>query len=160
MLSSLYLKELPIPQGAQSTELTGRQGILKEMRSKFEQFRVWSLLIHGVPAAEYTKAGDPFKFDFGYFLKGRTKLNLFQAVSLKANGKAGIHLAARYPEIASAMKLKQIESALTAVVDDGLPLADSQIEFAIGMMEDHGITVRPVGQMAAIADEARQELRA
>jgi len=160
MLTSLYLKELPIPQGAQSAELTGRQGILKEMRNKFEQFRVWNLLIHGVPAAKYTKAGDPFKFDFGYPAKDPTKLNLFHAVSLKANVNAGITLAARYPEIASAMKLKQIESALTAVVDDGLPLTESEIGFAIGMMEDHGITVRPMGQMAAIADEARQELRA
>src|SRR5579863_9653460 len=103
ILTSLYLKELPIPQGAQSTELSGRQGILKEMRNKFEQFGVWTLLIHGVPAAEYTKTGDPFKFDFGYRAKGQKKMNLFHAVSLKANVNAGITLAARYPEIASAM---------------------------------------------------------
>jgi len=161
ILTSLYLKELPIPQGAQSTELSGRQGILKEMRSKFEQFGVWSLLIHGVPAADYTKAGDPFKFDFGYQAKDHTKLNLFHAVSLKANVNAGIGLAARYPEIASAMKSKkQVESVLTAVVDDGLQLTESEIGFAIGMMKDHGLKVRPVAEMAAIADEARQELRA
>ncbi len=160
MLTSLYLKELPIPQGAQGAELPGRQGILKEMRNKFEQFGVWDLLIHGVPAAEYTKAGDPFKFDFGYFLEGHTKLSLFQAVSLKTTGIAGTHLGARYPEIASAMRSKQVEPALTAVVDDGLSLTDPEIGFAIDMMQDRGITVRPMAQMAAIADEARLELRA
>lgn len=161
MLTSLYLKELPIPQGAQSTELSGRQGILKEMRGKFEQAGVWNLLIHGVPAADYTKVGDPFKFDFGYLAKGQKRMNLFHAVSLKANGNAGITLAARYPEIASGIKSKnQIEPVLTAVVDDGLPLTDIEIGFAIGMMKDHGLKVRPVAEMAAIAEEARVELRA
>lgn len=162
MLSSLYLKELPIPQGAQSTELSGRQGILKEMRSKFEQFGVWNLLIHGVAAAEFTKAGDPFKFDFGYPVKDQKKIKLFHAVSLKGNVNAGITLAARYPEIESAMKTfeEPIEPVLTAVVDDGLPLTDIEIGFAIGMMKKHAIKVRPVAEMAEIAEEAKRELRA
>lgn len=161
MLTSLYLKELPIPQGAQSTELSGRQGILKEMRREFERSGVWKLLTHGVAAAEYTEAGDPFKFDFGYLLKGQMKMKLFHAVSLKANVNAGITLAARYPEIASAMKLKaKFEPVLTAVVDDGLRLTESEIGFAIGMMKGNGITVRIVGEMAEIAEEARVDLRA
>jgi hypothetical protein len=160
MLTSLYLKELPMPQGIQNKE-TGRQAILKEMRSQYEQFGVWDFLIHGVPAAKYTRVGDPLKFDFGYQVKNDVALHLFHAVSLKANVNAAVTLASRYPMIASAMKNsdEHIEPVLTAVVDDGLQFGENEIGFALGMMKDNGIRVRPVGEMPAIALETKGALR-
>jgi hypothetical protein len=106
--------------------------------------------------------GDPIKFDFGYRVKGGAKFNLFHAVSLKANVNTAVTLAARYPAIASAMgnSRDRIEPVLTAVVDDGLQLTESEVGFAFGMMQDNGIIVRPVAEMAAIADQARLELSA
>jgi hypothetical protein len=159
MLTSLYLKELPMPRSVQSKE-TGRQAILREMRSQYEQFGVWGFLIHEVPAAKYTKVGDPLKFDFGYRAKNDVKLYLFHAVSLKANVNAAVNLASRYPMIANAMRNsgERIEPALTAVVDDGLQLAENEIGFALGMMKDNGITVRPVADMPAIALETKGAL--
>jgi hypothetical protein len=132
------------------------------MRNQFERFAVWDLLIHGVPVAKYTKPGDPFKFDFGYLLKNTREMQLFHAVSLRANVNAAVTLAARYPQIARAMRNSEdkVEPTLTAVIDDGLKLAESEIGFALGMMRDNGIRVRPVGEMPAIAAMARTELSA
>jgi hypothetical protein len=89
-------------------------------------------------------------------------MKLFHAVSLRANVNAAVTLAARYPQIAHAMRNSEnrVEPTLTAVIDDGLKLAESEIGFALGMMRENGITVRPVGEMPAIAATARRELRA
>ena len=40
-------------------------------------------IMRGIPVAPYTKAGDPFKFDFGYRV-GNT-IKIFQAVSMKSS---------------------------------------------------------------------------
>lgn len=160
LLASVYLKEPPAGESSQGKP-GGRQLILGEMRNQFERFAVWDSLIHGVPVARYTKPGDPFKFDFGYPLKGTGEMKLIHAVSLRANVNAAVTLAARYPQIVHAMRNSgdRVEPMLTAVIDDGLKLAESEIGFALGMMQDNGIKVRPVGEMPAIAETAYRELR-
>jgi hypothetical protein len=140
-------------------ELAGRQRILATMREAWEQAGVLKLL-RPVPVAEYTRAGDPFKFDFGYRVGGEMKL--FHAVSLKASVDAGVMLAARYPKIAEGMaKAKEpIAAALTAVVDEGLDRNKDEIGFALGMMEENRIRVAAAGEMPEIAERARVELGA
>ncbi len=139
-------------------DATGRQKILGTMRDAFEQAGVLKLL-QAVPVAPYTKPGDPFKFDFGYRVGG--ELKLFHAVSLKAGVDAAVLLAARYPRIAPAMATAVGASPLlTAVVEDGLDRAGSEVGFALEMMEESGIKVVETRGMAEIAALARVELRA
>jgi hypothetical protein len=140
--------------------VTGRQRILATMYEEWGRQGI-AKLVQSVAVAKYTKPGDPFKFDFGYRL-GAGELKLFQAVSLRANVNAAVTLAARYPKIADGMRRsdERLEPALTAVVDDGLEQGENEIGFALGMMRENGIVVRPVAEMAQIADEARVELRA
>jgi len=161
LLASVYLKDLTAGEHSQG-KASGRQQILGEMRNQFERFGVWDLLTHDLPVAKYTKPGDPFKFDFGYPLKGTGEVKLFHAVSLKANVNGAVTLAARYPQIAHAMRnsADRVEPTLTAVIDVGVKLAESETGFALGMMQDNGIRVRPVGEMPAIAETARVELGA
>src|SRR5579864_3428835 len=56
---------LETPKMKRAREPAGRQRILQTMRDSFEKAGVLTLL-NPVPTAPYTKAGDPFEFDFGY----------------------------------------------------------------------------------------------
>jgi len=135
----------------------GRQQIVGRMREAFEHAGVWKMLMQGISVAPYTRAGDPFKFDFGYRVGNSIKL--FHAVSLKTSVDQAVTLAARYPTIAKGMIEKtQASSFLTAVVDDQLDRASEQVQFALGMMEEAQVTIAAVAEMAAIAEGTRREL--
>jgi hypothetical protein len=154
-LASMYLGAAEV---GGKREVSGRQRILGRMRQAFEQAGVAKLLVP-VPAAPYTKAGDPFQFDFGYRVGGEIKL--FHAVSLKASVDAAIMLAARYPQIAPVMsKVAGAALVLTAVIDDDLDRANESVQFALSMMEDERIRIAVAAEMPMIAEVARRELRA
>lgn len=155
-LASLYF-DGPKPQAR--IESLGRPRILKGMRDAFEQAAVWASLMKDIPAADYTKPGDPFKFDFGYRLEAEIKL--FHAVSLKANVEQAIMLAARYPKIAQGMAQKaQVNPMLTAVIDDDLDRTRAEVQFALNAMEDEKMRIATLAEMPSIAESARLDLRA
>jgi hypothetical protein len=111
-----------------------------------------------VPAAPYTKAGDPFTFDFGY--NTGTEIRLFHAVSLKAGVETAVTLAARYPKIAPVMaKMTGTTPGLTAVIDDDLDRSQDAVQFALSMMEEERIRIAVAAEMPGIAEVARRELR-
>jgi len=137
-------------------EPAGRQKILDTMRTVFEDAGVLQLL-KAVPAEPYTKAGDPFEFDFGYRVGGQIKL--LHAVSMRASVDSAVMLAARYPKIATVME--QVAGAspmLTAVVEAGLDHTRDQVRFALEMMEESGIRVADTTEMSGIAETARRDL--
>jgi hypothetical protein len=155
-MAAMYLEAARVG-GAR--EASGRQKILATMRDAWKQAGVEKFL-SPVPVAQYTRAGDPFKFDFGYRVGGEIKL--FHAVSLKASVDAAVMLAARYPEIGKGMAKAEdaVKPFLTAVVDDGLDRNKEEIGFALGMMEENKIKVAAVAEMPEIAGRVRGELRA
>ena len=138
---------------------SGRQKILVKMREAWEQAGVAGLM-KPFAVAPFTRAGDPFKFDFGYRVGGEIKL--FHAVSLKASVDAAVMLAARYPKIEEGMRKAKdpVAPFLTAVVDDGLDRNKEDVGFALGMMEEEKIRVAAAAEMPGIAEAARVELRA
>jgi hypothetical protein len=69
-------------------------------------------------------------------------------------------LAYRYPRIEAGMLKEQIQTSMTAVVDQATLLRDERMRFAIGVMEENSVQVRAVDEMAAMAGEVRRELRA
>jgi len=152
-LASMFVDEAKV---AAARVLTGRGRILGVMRDAFEQAGVAQFLLP-VPVAPYTKAGDPFKFDFGY--NTGTEMKLFHAVSLKAGVETAVTLAARYPRIAPAMaRVTGAAPGLTAVVDDDLNRNEEAIQFALSMMEEERIRIAVPAEMPMIAEEARREL--
>jgi hypothetical protein len=129
------------------------------MREAFEQAGVMALLKMNIPAAPFTKIGDPFKFDFGYRVDDTIKL--FHAVSLKGNVEQAIMLAARYPKVIKGMERSaQVRTSLTAVVDDNLRRGEETTQFALSAMEEEHIRVAAVAEMPMFAESARSELRA
>ena len=149
---------LESPKLRRIREPAGRQKILETMRGEFQRVGVLTLL-SAVPAEPYTKAGDPFEFDFGYRFGGEIKL--FHAVSMRASIDAAVTLAARYPRIMPPMaQATGAAPMLTAVVEDGLDRGRSEIGFALEMMEESKIRVVRTGEMAGIAMVAKMELRA
>ncbi len=153
-LASMFVDESKV---AATRILTGRARILGTMRDAFEQAGVAKFVVP-VPVEPYTKAGDPFQFDFGY--RVGKEMKLFQAVSLKANVDAAVMLAARYPKIAPVMeKMIGATAGLTAVIDDGLDRSAEAVQFALSMMEEERIRVAVAAEMPGIAEVARRELR-
>ncbi|HZZ14588.1 MAG TPA: DUF3037 domain-containing protein [Candidatus Sulfotelmatobacter sp.] len=154
-MASIYLETAKV---GGKREVSGRQRILGKMREAFERAGVAKLLAP-VPAAPYTKPGDPFQFDFGYRVKGEIKL--FQAVSLKAGVDSAVLLAARYPRIAPVMsKMTETAPVLTAVIDDDLDRGQESVQFALNMMEEERIRIAVAAEMPMLAEVARRELRA
>jgi hypothetical protein len=153
MVASMFVDEAKV---ASTRVLTGRGLILGAMRDAFERAGVAKFVLP-VPAAPYTKVGDPFTFDFGYRAGGEMKL--FHAVSLKAGVETAVTLAARYPKILPVMaKVTGATPGLTAVIDDDLDRSGDAVQFALGMMEEERIRVAVAAEMPGIAEVARREL--
>jgi len=153
-LAAMFVDEVKI---GPARVLTGRQRILGVMRDAFEQAGVAKFL-NSIPAAPYTKSGDPFTFDFGYNT-GR-EIKLFHAVSLRASVESAVTLAARYPKISPVMaKVMQAMPVLTAVIDDNLDRNQEAVQFALSMMEEERIRIAAAAEMPAIAEVARLELK-
>ena len=149
---------LETPKLKRTREPAGRQRILETMRDSFEKAGVLGFL-SAVPAEPYTKAGDPFEFDFGY--RFESEIKLFHAVSMRASVDAAVMLAARYPKIAPVMeKVAGAAPLLTAVVEVELDRSRSEIGFALEMMEESRIRVATTDEMGGIAERARVEMSA
>jgi len=101
--------------------------------------------------------GDPFRIDFGY--RADRSMKMFHAVSLSGNVDQALALGYRYSRIQSRMAQDNLQSSLTAVVEQELKREDAKIGFAIGMLEQNQVRVRGVDEMAAIVEEVRRELR-
>lgn len=155
-LSALYLET---PAGAERREPTGRQRILNVMRDELEKAGVLAMMQTSVPLAEYTRPGDPLKLDFGY--SSRDGFKFLHAVSLaqRQGVEQGMMLAARFPQIAAGMqRRKQVKTWLTAVVDDEVDRTRDEVGFALEMMQESGIVVARVAEMAGIAEAVRLQL--
>ena len=156
VMASIYLEG---PQVKAEQVLTARSRLVAQMQEAWDTAGV-SKLVNPVAAAEFTKPGDPFKFDFGYRVDRQFKL--FQAVSLHSSVDPAVMLASRYPGIADAMRSakERWNPTLTAVVEDQVDRTKAQVVFAVDTMLEQGVIVRPVAEMPAIAAAARVELRA
>jgi hypothetical protein len=153
-LASLYLEA----RQAGRREASGRARILGRMRDAFEQAGVWTMMRKNIAAAEYTYKGDPLKIDCGYRPNGEIKM--FHAVSLASEGDAAKVLAFSYPQmVAGIARQEKASASLTAVVEDGLDRADEGILFALATLQGVGIAVAAAGEMPAVAERARVELR-
>ena len=154
-LAKLYF-EGPKPRRG---ERSGRKRIYESMNQAFKQAGIEEWIMRGIPASPYTKAGDPFQFDFGYRVGSTIKI--FQAVSMKSSIDPAVLLAARYPTIAEGIGKKlQALPLLTAVTEDNADRTEDQVQFAIEMLEEAQIRVAVSAEMPLLAEQARKDLLA
>lgn len=144
--------------------VSGRQAIVRTMRSSFEKAGVWDLMRKRIPAAEYTRPGDPLKIDCGYRPNGVVRM--FHAVSLLGDVEMAKVLAFSAPALrAGLLRAEKAELELTAIVE---PLRDGNGEvgegvetyrFGVETMEAQQIRVLTVSDLGRVAETARRELR-
>jgi hypothetical protein len=83
---------------------------------------------------------------------------LFHAVSLKSNVDHAIRIIAKYPKIAEDLEReKNIQSFLTAVVDDDFDRNRDEVKFVLDSFDQNSIAVVPVSEMPRLADIAQRE---
>jgi hypothetical protein len=156
VLTGMYL--VPMARSERVQQRTGRRAIVETMEEGFASAGVLELMQRDFDVVRYTGQGDPFRIDFGY--RVGSALKMFHAVSVAANVDQALALAYRFTQIDAGMRREQLQASLTAVVDRGIENDEERRRFAIGMLERNSVRVRPVGEMAEIAGEARGELRA
>lgn len=144
--------------------VSGRQAIARRMRSNFEKAGVWDLMWKRIPAAQYTRPGDPLKIDCGYRPNGVVRM--FHAVSLLGDVEMAKVLAFSAPALrAGLQRAEKAELELTAIVESlreagGEGNDDSeQYRFGVETMEAQEIRVLTVSDLERVAEAARRELR-
>lgn len=147
--------------------VSGRQSIVRSMRTSFERAGVWDLMWKRIPAAQYTRVGDPLKLDCGYRPNGVVRI--FHAVSLRSDVEVAKVLAFSAPALRAGLaRVEKAELELTAIVEplrdgagevSGEAEAMEQYRFGVETMEAQQIRVLTVGDLARVAERARTELR-
>ncbi len=157
---------------------SGRASIAAGMRNEFERAGVWELLRKRIPAAEYTRPGDPLRIDCGYKTMGGapSAVRLFQAVSLDGDLEAAKVLS--YSAARLRDGVRRVENAaldLLAIVEplrstggkNGRGEDDFDVEgeaadryrFGVETMEEADIRVLTVKDLGRLAETAKRELR-
>jgi hypothetical protein len=149
---------------------SGRAGIAAQMRSTFERAGVWELMRKRIAASQYTRPGDPLKLDCGYrpsydFSPGGV-IRMFQAVSLEGDLEASKVLAYSADRLrAGVRRVEDASLDLAAVVEPLRTIAgesgeaEDRYRFGVETMEEQGLRVLTVAQLAGAAETARKELR-
>lgn len=163
-LMQLYIE--PRRQKAQAA-VSGRQAIVRSMRTHFERAGVWDLMWRRIAASAYTRPGDPLKVDCGYRPNGLVRM--FHGVSLTGDVELAKVLAFSAPALrAGVERLENAELELTAIVEPlrngngevaGGDDAVEQYRFGVEAMETQRIRVLTVNDLERVAETARRELR-
>ena len=159
-LMQLYVEARKRPASARRG---GRMAIHSRMRTEFERAGVWDLLRKRIPAASYTRPGDPLRIDCGYRPNGIVRM--FHAVSLEADSELAKVLSFSAPALAEGVRRIEIaDLELTAIVEPVKGSQDdedrlAQYRFAIDTMEAQRIRVLTTSDLGRVAETARQELR-
>jgi hypothetical protein len=145
----------------------GRAAVQAVMRTRFEEAGVWTLMRKQIPAANYTKPGDPLRIDCGY-RNGVVKL--FQAISLESDVVDARLLAFSAPGlILGVERVEKAKLELTAIVEPiGWPEGDNEpdeerslrYQYATATMEEHSIRVMTTSDLTNLAETARRDLGA
>ena len=161
VLAKAYLESQA--RGKAERAARGRQAIYHAMRGAFEAAGVWALMQKDIAAAEFTAAGDPFKVDCGYQPNG--VLHMFQAFSLADRAgsdkvKEARALASSFVDLKEGLiRVRHVESDLTAIVEDGLDVNDEAVGFALASLAGSDVAVARVAEMPAIAERVRVEMK-
>jgi chorismate mutase len=153
VLTSMYL--VPMKRGERVQPRVGRVAIVSTIKEEFTKAGVLELLQRDLDVEKYTGQGDPFRIDFGYRVGGMVKM--FHAVSVASNVDQALALLYRYSCVATGMRQEGLKVSLTAVVDEESALEEEKTQFAVGMLKQHSVRVKPVEKVAEIAREVRRD---
>jgi hypothetical protein len=161
-LMRLYVEN---PRRERSQRRGGRAAVQAAMRKSFEEAGVWTLMRKQIPAANYTRPGDPLRIDCGY---RNGVLKMFQAISLETNADDAKLLAFAAPRLEEGVKRVDGRNLLlTAIIEPiGWPEGDSEpgeersdlYDYARETMKESKIRVMTTSDLPQLAQTAREEL--
>jgi hypothetical protein len=168
-LMTLYVEPMRPPRAERAVKTVGRPAIQSSMRTHFERAGVWAMMNKRVPAERYTRPGDPMRIDCGYRRDARDStgeaIRMFQAISLAGDGEMAKVLAFMSPRLRDGVaRVEKTPLELTAVVEPLRAVADEEGEleeryrFGVETMEQSGIRVVTVNDLARVAATAQREL--
>lgn len=147
--------------------VSGRQAIVRSMRTQFEHARVWDLMQKRIAASGYTQPGDSLKIDCGYRPNGT--IRMFHAVSLAGDVELAKVLAFSAPGLRTGVaRVENAELELTAIVEPlrngkgEVPVDEDHVQqyrFGVETMEAQQIRVLTVSDLERVAETAKRELR-
>jgi hypothetical protein len=138
----------------------GRAYILRKMQKAFVHFGAWNFITKDLPIDRYTFKGDPLKIDFGFTKRDTTKHRMMHAVSVVTGLDKAKILALSWPLIRDGVQKSNADGGeMFAIIEDDRYTRSEQAKTAQQWMLDVGINVRPVSQMMALAEAAREDLR-
>jgi hypothetical protein len=164
-LEDLMRLHVDSPRRERSQRRGGRAAIQAAMRRSFEEAGVWTLMRKQIPAATYTRPGDPLRIDCGY---RNGVLKMFQAISLETNADDAKLLAFAAPRLKEgAERVEKCKLLLTAIIEPIVwPQGDSEpdeersmlYDYARETMKENNIRVMTTSDLPQLARTAREEL--
>jgi hypothetical protein len=142
------------------TEQDARMRIKHRMTESLRRFGVLEhkLFEKGIPASQWTGAGDPFVFDFGYKPpepagKPNGRLKLIHTLSLQRDEELAKALMWSFDRV-----LKKERSHLTVGHEDILPPDSAVVRFSKAILQHEHISLVPVSGFDEYAQSIRAEL--
>ncbi|HEX6880897.1 MAG TPA: hypothetical protein VF135_11075 [Terriglobales bacterium] len=139
-------------------EPVGRPYLRRRMHEAFAQAGSANLLATDIPVSEYTFQGDLLKIDFGY-RRSEAKYRMMHAASVVTGLAQTAVFALSWPSIKAGISKQLADGAeMIAIIEDSRFSQSEQARKAQQWMTDNGIEVRPVSEVALLAEEAGREL--
>ncbi len=136
----------------------GRSYLRRRMQEAFSEAGIASVLATDIPVGEFTFKGDLLKIDFGY-RRQEAKYRMMHAASVVTSLTQTAVFALSWPSIKSGVEKTFTSGAdMIAIIEDPRFNQSEQARKAQQWMTDNGIDVRPVSEIALLAQEARREL--
>ena len=136
----------------------GRPYLKRKMQEAFARVGIGSLLASDIPVSEYTFQGDLLKIDFG-FRRSESKYRMMHAASVVTGLAQTAVFCLSWPSIKTGVERQFADGAeMIAIIEDSRFNQSASAKKAQQWMIDNGIDVRPVSEVALLAEEARREL--
>jgi len=137
-----------------------RARIKQKLTAALSLAGVWELMEKRVSVASWTRAGDPFSFDYGYtplLAQGRPNghIHFIHAISLRRD-EAGKLAKIMVYSIEHVRKKQAAE--LTAVVDALPAISERMASLSQKILEDGGVALQPIAGLSEYAQSIRHQM--
>ena len=155
-LFDTYVREPRYPTRLSVAVERSRAWLRNQIRDALRNAGLWQRLDRRVPVAEFTHAGDRFRFDFGYRRNGHR--GFLHALVLDREVDRAKILAYTMERIATRVRAENGTATCTAVVE--APPESDTAQLTARILAEQSIAIVPVGEMDAYARDLSAQLSA
>jgi DUF3037 family protein len=162
-IQSLFARYVGAPSIGPGLDDT-RLRIKQRLTAALVRAGTWDRIEKRIPAAQWTRKGDPFVFDYGYRLitngasldapSPRSRIKLIHALSLKRDSTLATALAFTMKQV-RAREPADLTMVVEARAEAGAPAA----RYTESLLEENGIAIQPLASIDDFGQSVRQDLR-